>query len=102
MVQLIATPLQFNQNNSFSTTIQLNYNYTYDVILTSLIVIPFIKIWHIALWRFLDIKKNRNIDLRHPLRLLMVVQDCDMWHKKKLPHGILIVFWKYLFIYLFK
>jgi len=44
MVQLIATPLQFNQNNSFSTIIQLNYNYTYDVILTSLIVIPFIKI----------------------------------------------------------
>jgi hypothetical protein len=39
MVQLIATQLQLNQNNSFSTTIQLHYNYTHGVMLTSLIVI---------------------------------------------------------------
>jgi hypothetical protein len=24
----------------------------------------------------------------------MMVQDFDMWHNKKLPHGVLIVFWK--------
>jgi hypothetical protein len=41
MVQLIAVQLQFNQNNSFSTTIQLHYNYTHDVMLMSLIVIYF-------------------------------------------------------------
>jgi hypothetical protein len=39
MVQLIATQLQFNQNNSFSTTIQLHYDYTHDVMMMSLIVI---------------------------------------------------------------
>jgi hypothetical protein len=46
--QLIATQLQFNQNNSFSTTIQLHYNYTHDVMLTSLIVIHLLKYdtWH--------------------------------------------------------
>jgi hypothetical protein len=38
-VQFITTQLQFSQNNSFLTTIQLHYNYTHDVMLTSLIVI---------------------------------------------------------------
>jgi hypothetical protein len=37
MVQFIATQLQFNQNKSFSTTMQLHYNYTLDVMLMSLI-----------------------------------------------------------------
>jgi hypothetical protein len=36
-VQLIATQLQFSQNNSFSTTIQFHYNYTHDVMLMPLI-----------------------------------------------------------------
>jgi hypothetical protein len=36
---IIATQLQLCLNNSFSTTMQLHYNYTYDVMLTSLIVI---------------------------------------------------------------
>ncbi len=39
IVQLIVTQLQLNQNNSFSTTIQLHYNYTHNVMLMSLIVI---------------------------------------------------------------
>jgi hypothetical protein len=34
----------------------------------------------------------RNIDLHCPLQLLMVVGNCDMWHNKKMPHGILIIF----------
>jgi len=38
-----ATQLQFNQNNSFSTTMQLHYNYTHDVMLMSLIVIHLLK-----------------------------------------------------------
>jgi hypothetical protein len=40
--------LQLCQNNSFSTTMQLQYNYTYDVMLTSLIVIHLLKsnTWH--------------------------------------------------------
>jgi hypothetical protein len=38
-MQLIVIQLQFSQNNSFSTTIQLHYNYTHDVMLVSLIVI---------------------------------------------------------------
>jgi hypothetical protein len=44
----ITTRLQFNQNNSFSTTIQLHYNYTHDVMLKSLIIIHLLKsnTWH--------------------------------------------------------
>jgi hypothetical protein len=40
--------LQLNQNNSFSTTIQLHYNQTHNVMLTSLIVIHLLKsnTWH--------------------------------------------------------
>jgi hypothetical protein len=55
-MQLIATQLQLYQNNSFSTIMQLHCNYTHDVMLTSLIVIHLLKIQHVALWRFLDIK----------------------------------------------
>ncbi len=93
MVHLIAIKLQFNQNNSFSTTIQLHYDYTqcHDDIINCH---PFVKIWHMALWRFLDIKKIQNIDLHRPLWLLMMVGDYDTWHNKKFPHGILMVFWK--------
>jgi len=39
MVQIITIQLQLCQNNSFSITMQLHYNYTHDVMLTSLIVI---------------------------------------------------------------
>jgi len=44
----VATQLQFNQNNSFSTIIQFHSNYTHDVMLTSLIVIHLLKsnMWH--------------------------------------------------------
>jgi hypothetical protein len=47
-MQLIATWLQFTQNYSFSTIMQFHYNYTHDVILTSLIVIHILKsdMWH--------------------------------------------------------
>jgi hypothetical protein len=38
-----ATQLQFSQNNFFSITMQLYYNYTHDVILMSLIVIHILK-----------------------------------------------------------
>jgi hypothetical protein len=45
---ILQLALQLNQNNSFSTTIQLHYNYTHDVMLMSLIVIHALKfnIWH--------------------------------------------------------
>jgi uncharacterized membrane-anchored protein len=48
IVQLIITQLQLNQNNSFSTTIQLNYNCTHLVMLALLIVIHLLKsnMWH--------------------------------------------------------
>ncbi len=35
-MQFIAIPLQLSQNNSFSMPMQLHYNYTHDVILTSM------------------------------------------------------------------
>jgi len=47
-MQLIVTQLQLSQNNSFSTTMQLHYNYTHDIILMLLIVIHILKFntWH--------------------------------------------------------
>jgi hypothetical protein len=44
----ITTQLQLCQNNSFSSTMQLHYNYTHDVMLTSLIIIHLLKFktWH--------------------------------------------------------
>jgi hypothetical protein len=42
-MQFIATQLQFIQNNSFSTIIQLHYNYTHDVMMMSLIAIHLLK-----------------------------------------------------------
>jgi hypothetical protein len=50
-VQLIATQLQIIYNSikkSFLTTMQLHYNYTHDVMLTSLIIIHLLKFntWH--------------------------------------------------------
>jgi hypothetical protein len=48
MVQFIATQLQLCQNNSLLTIMQLNYNFTHDVMLMSLIVIHILKYntWH--------------------------------------------------------
>jgi hypothetical protein len=43
IVQFIETQLQLYQNNSLSTIMQLHYNYTHDVIVTSLIVIHLLK-----------------------------------------------------------
>jgi hypothetical protein len=43
MMQLIGIQLQLYQNTSFSTIMQLHYNYTHDVRLTSLIVIHLFK-----------------------------------------------------------
>ncbi len=57
MVQLITIQLQFNQNNSFSTTMQFCYNCTHDVMLTSLIVIHQI-FWR---WHFCQ-NSNRNLN----------------------------------------
>jgi hypothetical protein len=47
---------------------------------------PSIEIWYVALWKNLDIKIIIfwNINLHHPLWLLMMVQDCDMSHNKKI------------------
>jgi hypothetical protein len=78
-VQLIVTQLQLCQNNSFSTTMQLHHNCTHDVMLTSLIVIhPFkFNTWH---YEYFWIFFFGNIHLHHPLWLLMMVWNCDMWH----------------------
>jgi hypothetical protein len=37
-----------------------------------------------------------KIYLHRSLQLLMIIQDYDTWHNKKLQHGILIIFWKKL------
>ncbi len=93
MVQFIVVPLQLSQNNSFSTIIQLHYNYTHDVMLMSIIIIHLLKFntWHYE--DFLTLKKF-NIDFHRLLWFLMTIRNCDTWHNRKLPHGILILFWK--------
>jgi hypothetical protein len=36
-----------------------------------------------------------NIRFDCPLLLLMMIQDCDMWHNFfKIPHGILTIYWE--------
>jgi hypothetical protein len=47
-MQFIVIQWQLNQNNSFSTTMQLHNNCTHNVMLTSLIVIHLLKfdMWH--------------------------------------------------------
>ncbi len=102
-LQLIATHLQLCQNNSFSTTMQLHYNCTHDVMLKSLFVIHILKsnTWHYEDFWTLK-KKIRNIYLHCPLWLLMMVWDCDTWHNWKFPHGILIIFLnKYIYIFIY-
>ncbi len=68
IMQLIATQLQLNQNNSFSSTMQLHYNCTHDVMLMSLIIIHLLKsyTWHYDdFWHKIVI--FQNIDLHRPL-----------------------------------
>ncbi len=79
-MQFIAIQLQLSQNNLFSTTMQLHYNCTHDVMLTSLIVIQLCKYdtWYyedFLTWFFF-----RDIDFHCPLWLLMMVRDWTMWH----------------------
>jgi hypothetical protein len=47
-LQFTLYTMQLNEDNSLSTTIQLRYNYTHDVMLTSLIVIHLLQFetWH--------------------------------------------------------
>jgi hypothetical protein len=67
MVQLIRTQLQLCQNNSFSTTMQLHYNCTHDVMMMSLIVIHLLKF---DTWQYENCWTSnlfpQNIDLHHP------------------------------------
>jgi hypothetical protein len=84
--------------NSIKTThFQLLFNSIIITLVMSFDVInclPFIKIWHVALWKNLDIMCFLNIDFHCPLWLSMAIQDYDTWHNLKMPYGILIVFWK--------
>jgi hypothetical protein len=69
-MQIIATKLQLYQNNSFSTTMQLYYNCTHDVMMMSLIVI--LQILHMALWKELDI----NFILFFEILISIAHYDC--------------------------
>lgn len=82
----LATQWQLNQNNSFSTIMQLHYNYTHDVILMSIIVIHIQKfdMWHYE--DFFTLIFFGNIDLHRPLWLLMMVRNCDTWHNNFFSH----------------
>ncbi len=95
-VQLITTQLQLCLNNSFSTIMQLPYDYNYNVMLMSFFIHPSkFNMWNYEniLWFFW------NIDIHHPLCLsFKMVLDYDTWHYQKLSCGILIEFWKQIYI----
>ncbi len=73
-VQLIVIQLQLYQNNSFSTTMQLHYNCTHDVMLTSLIVIHLWKFNTLQYEKFMDIKKKSKY-------WFQLSYDCWWWSK---------------------
>ncbi len=79
-VQLIATQLQVYQNNSFSTIMQLHYNCTHDVMLTSLIVIHLLKFY---MWHYRNILRYKIVFfLKYWSQLsIMIVDDgLKLWH----------------------
>jgi hypothetical protein len=63
--------LQFSQNNSFSTIMQLHYNCTHDVMLNSLIVIHLLQSKHMALW-----KKIRHKIIFFKILISILHYDC--------------------------
>ncbi len=80
-LQLIATQLQLRQNNLFSTTMQLHYNCTHDVILTLSIVIHILKsnMWYYEdFWTWFVFSKywspSSIMIINDGLRLWRVVQ----------------------------
>ncbi len=96
MVPLITTQLQLCRNNSFSTTMQLPYDYNHNVMLTSFFIHPSkLNTWHQKIFHdFFEIL----ISIIHYDYLFWMVFDYDMWHNQKLPHGILIEFWKQIYV----
>jgi hypothetical protein len=91
-MQLIVIQLQLNQNNLFSTIMQLHYSHTHGAMLTSLIVMHLLKfdMWHYKkIWTYLNFFSKYWSPWS--IILLMMVQNCDMWNTIIfLPHGILI------------
>jgi hypothetical protein len=102
MVQLIATQLQHCQNNSFSINMQLHI-YNHDVMLTFLIYTHPLKFdtWHYEDFWILKLFSFWNINLHHLLWLLMMFQDYDTWHNKKIATWHINWIYKKLNKYLF-
>ncbi len=94
MVQLIT--MQLCRNNSFSITMQLSYDYNHNVMLTSFLIHPSkLNMWHQKIFHdFFEIL----ISIVHYDYLFWMVLDYVMWHNQKLSHGILIEFWKQIYI----
>ncbi len=68
---MIITQLQFNPNNSFSIIMQLLYNYTHDVMLTSLIVIHLLNLTHDNVKIF-----KHKIDFLFEILISIIHYDC--------------------------
>ncbi len=79
MMRFIVIQLQLNQNNSFSTIMQFHYNYTHDVMLTSLIVINLLKsnMWHY---------KKFGHNFFFEILISIIHYDC-WWWSKIVTHG---------------
>jgi hypothetical protein len=76
-LQLIIYSLQFNQNNSFSITMQLHYNCTHAIMLISFIVIHLLKFdtWHDEFFLY-----NFFSKYWFPSFIMIVNDGPKLWH----------------------
>jgi hypothetical protein len=88
-LQLITTQLQFCCNNSFSTTMQLPYDYNHNVLLMSFFIHPSkFNTWYYEdfSWFFW------NIDIHHPL-WLFILDGFGLWHVENLKIAMWHINW---------
>ncbi len=99
-LQLITTQLQLCHNNSFSTTMQLPYDYNHNVTLTSFFIHPSkFNTWHYedffsVFW---------NIDIHHAL-WLFGLDGLGLWHVAQSNVAMWHIHWNldiYIYIYMY-
>jgi hypothetical protein len=94
MVQFITTQLQLCWNNSFSTTMQFHYNYSFNIMLTLLICIHQLNLTH-GTMKIFGFKIIFFLRYWSPSFIMTIDDGSRLWHVAQifLPHGILIEFW---------
>ncbi len=89
IVQLITIQLQLCYNNSFSTIMQLPYDYNHNIMFTSFFIHPSkFNMWHYEdfSWFF------RNINIHRSLRLF-ILDGLGLWHMAKSKVATWLINW---------